>query len=259
MRHTISPKAKRLTYGVALMFALTVGAFAMAFILFFSKWWAGLICLAASFACGGGMAILFFAYRAERRRCDRLAQEAEEEEQLESIMLRNGENPNLNGSYNAARPSRTSQPQPPTEASPRFDSADNSPATAAEDNLSATNTEGSTSTIAADGSSSTVVVVDNSPVIDMEGSTSTIATEDDPSSKPTTLEMKPPLRLMSVEEAKQHAPRSDENSKEQGDPSSKPATLEMKPPLRMMSVEEAERHTPSSDEKSKKQDENNEN
>ena len=86
MQSHISQKAKRLTGWMALTTAVAAGAFAIAIVLFFKLWWAGLIALAVSMLCAAATALMFMAYRADRRKAMTMTQEEMEDARIMSLL-----------------------------------------------------------------------------------------------------------------------------------------------------------------------------
>ena len=179
MRSNISPKAKRLTGWMALTAAVCTGTLAVAVVLFFEVWWAGLIALAVSMLCGVATVLLFMAYQADRRRSMRATEEEEEDKRVMALL----EN---------ARSQREMKEVEAEEGSVVKDNISETPPEKEETNE------------------------ENSSVSDTENLTKEdeerVHADSDDAQKPTTLEMRPPLKLLTVEEAKAHMKGGDKKS-----------------------------------------------
>lgn len=149
MRSEISQKAKRLTSWIALTAALTVGALAVAVVLFFELWWAGVIALVISMTSGVATVLLFMSYQADRRKHMSLTEQEQEDARIIAMVTHDGAD---------------------KDAGKKADSADEDLPHSDGEDLTAEN-----------------------------GQTSSCER-----SEHTTLEMRPPLRIISVEDAKAH-------------------------------------------------------
>ena len=169
---------------MALTAAVCAGALAVAVLLFFEVWWAGLIALAVSMLCGVATVLLFMAYQADRRRNLRITEEEQEEQRIMTL-------------FDEARSQRGKATD---DVEPRTDLQESEAKTAtvvemtAEEKLSAGKKE-----VAGAGEER-------------------LRTNEDGESKPSTLEMRPPLKIFTVEEAKSRmnggAIRSDDNAQD---------------------------------------------
>lgn len=192
MRSEISKKAKNITSWIALLSAICVGALAVAIVLFFKLWWAGLICLAVSMVSGVLIVTLFMSYRAERRLKMRLTSEEAEDARIMELV------------------------------SP-FDAAGKRGSSASPDKAHSANKTDDEKGPEASDETEENPSDENMPVAanknDDANEQRTAGFDDDKtrSDGATTLEMRPPLRILSVEEAKAHAPRSHEENDPQND------------------------------------------
>ena len=156
---------------MALTAAVCAGALAVAVVLFFEVWWAGLIALAVSMLCGVATVLLFMAYQADRRRSMRATEDEEEEQRIMS-MLEN------------ARSQRAMKEAEAEEVTVVKDNISETPSEKEETNAENTSVSDAENLTKKDGERAHVDV--------------------DDAKAPTTLEMRPPLKLLTVEEAKAH-------------------------------------------------------
>lgn len=185
MRSDISEKAKRLTGWMALTAAVCAGALAVAVVLFFEVWWTGLIALAVSMLSGGATVLLFMAYQAQRRRSMRLTEEEEEEERIMEMLE------NAHSKRDEATPDTTE------DSSERGRLAE----TEREEKTATGGEEKTAENTSLDGENVTDAGKKN-------------ANENaDDSDRPTTLEMRPPLKMFTVQEAKAHMKHFDKENK----------------------------------------------
>lgn len=179
MQSKISKKAKNLARLMALTAALCVCAIAVAVVLFFDSWQIGLIALAVSFASGAATALVFAMYKAERR-AEKLRMQAERD--LDAL----GE----------AFPTRRQRPEPTSE-----DTNISETEPSAEDSKSQSGTP-------ADGSQLEAELSKEGGKLEEEPSEEESRSEKEMPAEGqydrTTLEMRPPRFLMTVEEAEAH-------------------------------------------------------
>lgn len=162
---------------MALTAAVCVVALAVAVVLFFDAWWAGLIALGVSMLGCMATVLLFMTYKAERRRGMCKAQEEAEDARI-AAMLESA--PEKRGALNAAMSETASA-----------DVERGMPAQSEkEEKMPADGKETSAESISVDGEN-----------VDDKGVENADKNADD-KDEPTTLEMRPPLRLFTVEEAK---------------------------------------------------------
>ena len=182
MKSNISGKAKRLTGFMALTAAVCVGALAVAVVLFFEVWWTGLIALAVSMLSGVATVLLFMAYQADRRRNMRRTEEEEEDARIMALleMSRSQSGTDTDGGQGAAKDDKRGEAETKTEAE-----------------------TGSTDNNASSGNSENI----------SEAGEERHHENEDEGGRPSTLEMRPPLKLLTVEEARSHT-KGDEKERD---------------------------------------------